>query len=123
MAMVALRGGGNPEVAVSVKDGVGDAEELRRYHGPWWVVRGKAGRGHSHREGRADSAAAGSADRTLVPVAGKSHVAAIWSVATADAGAAFFCPARAGQPAEPARLGPPGSASGAATPAPLMLVN
>jgi alpha-beta hydrolase superfamily lysophospholipase len=78
------------EVAASVKDGIRNAEELRRYRGPLLVVHGTADEVIPIAEGRADLAAAGSTDKTFVPVAGKGHVAAIWSVEADDAMAAFF---------------------------------
>lgn len=78
------------EVAASVKDGIRNAEELRRYHGPLLVVHGTADEVIPIAEGRADFAAAGSTDKRFVPVAGKGHVAAIWSVEADDAMAAFF---------------------------------
>lgn len=73
-----------------MKDGVGNAEELRRYHGPLLVVHGTADEVIPIAEGRADFAAAGAADKTFVPVAGKGHVAAVWSVEADDAVAAFL---------------------------------
>ncbi|MDE2150266.1 MAG: alpha/beta fold hydrolase [Gammaproteobacteria bacterium] len=78
------------QVAASVKDGIHNAAELRRYHGPLLVVHGTADEVIPIAEGRADFAAAGSTDKTFVPVAGKGHVAAIWSVEADNAMAAFF---------------------------------
>ncbi|HEU4670103.1 MAG TPA: alpha/beta fold hydrolase [Dyella sp.] len=78
------------EVAASVKDGIRNADELRRYRGPLLVVHGTADEVIPVAEGRADFAAAASTDKTFVPVAGKGHVAAIWSVEADHAMAAFF---------------------------------
>lgn len=78
------------EVAASVKEGILNAEELRRYHGPLLVVHGTADEVIPIAEGRADFVAAGSIDKTFVPVEGKGHVAAIWSVQADRAIAAFF---------------------------------
>jgi fermentation-respiration switch protein FrsA (DUF1100 family) len=78
------------EVADSVKQGIRNAEELRRYRGPLLVVHGTADEVIPIAEGRADFTAAGSADKTFVPVQGKGHVAAIWSVEADNAMAAFF---------------------------------
>ncbi len=78
------------EVAASVKEGIRNAEELRRYRGPLLVVHGTADEVIPIAEGRADFVAAGSTDKTFVPVAGKGHVAAIWSVQADHAIAAFF---------------------------------
>ena len=94
-------------VAASVKQGIRNAEELRHYRGPLLVVHGSADEVIPVAEGRADFAAAGSADKTFVPVAGKGHVEAIWSVQADQAMATFFARcAAAGKPAGPrARLG------------------
>lgn len=78
------------EVAASVKEGIRNAEELRRYRGPLLVVHGTADEVIPIAEGRADFVAAGSTNKTFVPVAGKGHVAAIWSVQADHAIAAFF---------------------------------
>lgn len=78
------------QVAASVKDGIRNARELQRFHGPLLVVHGTADEVIPVVEGRADFAAAASTDKTFVPVAGKGHVAAIWSVQADDAMAAFF---------------------------------
>ncbi|HET6432674.1 alpha/beta hydrolase [Dyella sp.] len=78
------------EVAASVRAGIRNAEELRRYHGPLLVVHGTADEVIPVAEGRADLAAASSEDKTFVPVEGKGHVAAIWSVEADNAMAAFF---------------------------------
>lgn len=78
------------EVAASVKEGIRNAEELRRYHGPLLVVHGAADEVIPMSEGRADFDAAGSTDKTFVPVPGKGHVAAIWSLEADNAMAAFF---------------------------------
>lgn len=78
------------EVADSVKQGIRNAEELRRYRGPLLVVHGTADEVIPIAEGRADFTAAGSTDKTFVPVQGKGHVAAIWSVEADNAMAAFF---------------------------------
>lgn len=78
------------EVAASVKDGIRNAEELRRYRGPLLVVHGTADEVIPIAEGRADFAAAGSTDKIFVPVAGKGHVAAIWSLEADNAMAAFL---------------------------------
>ena len=77
-------------VAASVKQGIRNAEELRRYRGPLLVVHGTADEVIPIAEGRADVVAAGSADKTFVPVAGKGHVEAIWSVQADQAMATFF---------------------------------
>ncbi len=78
------------DVASSVKVGIRNAEELQRYHGPLLVVHGTADEVIPIEEGRAAFAAAGSTDKTFVPVAGKNHVAAIWSLEADSAMAAFF---------------------------------
>lgn len=78
------------EVADSVRQGLRNAEELRGYRGPLLVVHGTADEVIPIAEGRADVAAAGSADKTFVPVDGKGHVAAIWSLEADQAMAAFF---------------------------------
>jgi pimeloyl-ACP methyl ester carboxylesterase len=78
------------EVADSVKQGIRNAEELRRFRGPLLVVHGTADEVIPIAEGRADFNAAGSTDKVFVPVQGKGHVAAIWSVEADNAMAAFF---------------------------------
>ncbi|BFI95639.1 MAG: alpha/beta fold hydrolase [Rhodanobacter sp.] len=78
------------KVAASVKDGIRNTRDLQHFHGPLLVVHGTADEVIPIAEGRADFAAAASADKTFVPVAGKGHVAAIWSVQADNAMAAFF---------------------------------
>jgi len=78
------------DVADSIKNGIRNAEELRRYHGPLLVLHGTADEVIPITEGRTDFDAAASTDKVFVPVAGKGHVAAIWSLEADDAMAAFF---------------------------------
>lgn len=77
-------------IPAEVAKGIRNTAELRNYHRPLLVVHGTADEVVPIGQGRADFAAAGSTDKTFVPVAGKNHVGAIWSVAADDAIAAFF---------------------------------
>lgn len=96
------RAWGKPvEATASVRDGVRNAEELRRYRGPLLVVHGTADEVIPIEQGRVVFAAAGSSDKTFLPVAGKGHVAAIWSLEADNAMAAFF--ARHLPPSAPAQ--------------------
>lgn len=78
------------DVAASIKNGIRNAEELRRYHGPLLVVHGMADEVIPITEGRTDFDAVASTNKVFVPVAGKGHVAAIWSLEADNAMAAFF---------------------------------
>ena len=86
------------EVAATVKDGIRNARELQRFHGPLLVVHGTEDEVIPIAEGRADFAPAGSTDKTFVPVAGKGHVAAISSLQADNAMAAFFARHMPGKP-------------------------
>lgn len=77
-------------IPAEVAKGIRNAAELRNYHRPLLVVHGTADEVVPIDQGRADFAAAGSTDKTFVPVAGKNHVGAIWSVTADDAITAFF---------------------------------
>lgn len=77
-------------IPAEVAKGIRNTAELRNYHQPLLVVHGTADEVVPIDQGRADFAAASSTDKTFVPVAGKNHVDAIWSVAADDAMAAFF---------------------------------
>lgn len=77
-------------IPAEVAKGIRNTAELRNYRQPLLVVHGTADEVVPIDQGRADFAAAGSADKTFVPVAGKNHVGAIWSVAADDAIAAFL---------------------------------
>ena len=77
-------------IPAEVAKGIRNTAELRNYRQPLLVVHGTADEVVPIDQGRADFAAAGSTDKNFVPVAGKNHVGAIWSVAADDAIAAFF---------------------------------
>lgn len=77
-------------IPAEVAKGIRNTAELRNYRQPLLVVHGTADEVIPIGEGRADFAAAGSADKNFVPVKEENHVGAIWSVAADDAIAAFF---------------------------------
>jgi len=77
-------------IPAEVAKGIRNTVELRNYRQPLLVVHGTADEVVPIDQGRADFAAAGSTDKIFVPVAGKNHVGAIWSVDADDAIAAFF---------------------------------
>jgi uncharacterized protein len=77
-------------VPTEVAEGIQNATELRNYRQPLLVVHGTADSVVPIAQGRDDYDAAGSTDKTFVPVPGKDHVTGIWSIEADNAIAAFL---------------------------------